>query len=67
MSGDGRLVVKSFPPELHRQLRVQAAADGQEMREIVIEAVSAELGRRVARAELAARARAANPPRGEDR
>lgn len=63
MSDGNRLVVKSFPADLHRELRVASAADDVEMREIVIAGVTAELRRRRAARELAARARAAIPPR----
>jgi hypothetical protein len=43
---NGVLVVKSFPAKLHRALKMQAAADDEQIREIVIAAVSAELARR---------------------
>jgi hypothetical protein len=39
MGDSARLVVKDFPPDLHRRLRVLKASQDIDMREIVIEAV----------------------------
>jgi plasmid stability protein len=44
--GTVTLVVKSFPAQLHRALKVQAAHDDEQMREIVQEALERELARR---------------------
>ena len=44
--GTVTLVVKSFPAALHRALKVQAAEDDEQMREIVQEALERELARR---------------------
>lgn len=42
----GRLVVKRFPPELHRRLRIVSASTGEDMREIVIAALTDALAER---------------------
>jgi plasmid stability protein len=47
-TGTVTMVVKSFPAGLHRQLKMQSAAEDVEMREIVREAVTRELARRQA-------------------
>jgi plasmid stability protein len=41
-----RLVVRRFPPELHRRLRIVSASTGEDMREIVIAAVTDALAER---------------------
>lgn len=64
-SGGGRLVVKRFPADVHQRLRMASAESGDDMRDIVIAGVKAELARRAADAALRARARAANPAKAQ--
>ena len=56
------LVVKRFPAKLHRALRMASADAGEDMREIVIRAVEAELaGKYTAKALDTVPARLARP------
>jgi plasmid stability protein len=49
------LQVKDIPEKLHRQLREQARKEGRSIRDLVLDAVVRELGRREFRQKLAAR------------
>ncbi|MFW5876538.1 MAG: FitA-like ribbon-helix-helix domain-containing protein [Myxococcota bacterium] len=49
------LQVKNVPPELYERLRTEAEQEGRPMRDLVLEALDRELGRRAMLARLAGR------------
>ncbi len=51
------LQVKDVPEKIHRQLREQARREGRAIRDLVLDAVVRELGRREFRERLAGRQR----------